>query len=86
MIRDNDQRQLEFPSPTESKGNVTQDYAVKRAKASLKSPWLIKVGARVTYHARRWRVHVVGAFPPRRHYRAVLGWQYWGCIPRWLGL
>lgn len=37
---------------------------------------LIKVGTRVSYHARRWHVHVASAFPLRRHYRSVLGWQY----------
>ncbi len=33
---------------------------------------LIKVGARVSYHARRWYVHVASAFPLAHHYRAVL--------------
>lgn len=32
---------------------------------------LIKVGARVSYHARRWNVHVSTAFPLIRHYREV---------------
>ncbi len=35
---------------------------------------LIKVGARVSYHARRWYVHVASAFPLADHYRAVLAW------------
>jgi hypothetical protein len=35
---------------------------------------LIKVGARVSYHARRWYVHVASAFPLNHHYRAVLAW------------
>jgi len=34
---------------------------------------LIKVGARVAYHGRKWFVHVASAFPLARHYRAVLG-------------
>ena len=33
---------------------------------------LIKVGARISYHARRWYVHVASAFPLAHHYRAVL--------------
>jgi len=33
---------------------------------------LIKVGARVYYHARRWGVHVAAAFPVAHHYPAVL--------------
>jgi hypothetical protein len=35
---------------------------------------LIKVGARISYHARRWYVHVASAFPLAHHYRAVLAW------------
>jgi hypothetical protein len=38
------------------------DWLIKR---------LIKVGARVSYHARRWYVHVASAFPLAHHYRAV---------------
>jgi hypothetical protein len=34
---------------------------------------LIKVGARVAYHGRRWYVHVASAIPLARHYRAVFG-------------
>jgi hypothetical protein len=32
---------------------------------------LIKVGARVAYHGRRWYVHVASAFPLARPYLAV---------------
>ena len=35
---------------------------------------LIKAGARVSYHTRRWYVHVASAFPLAHHYRAVLAW------------
>ena len=41
------------------------DWLIKR---------LIKAGARVSYHARRWYVHVASAFPLAHHYRAVLAW------------
>jgi hypothetical protein len=41
------------------------DWPIKR---------IIKVGARVSYHARRWYVHVASAFPLAHHYRAVLAW------------
>jgi len=35
---------------------------------------LIKVGAKVAYHGRRWQVHVASAFfPLARYYRAVFG-------------
>jgi len=34
---------------------------------------LIKVGAKVAYHGRRWYVHVASAFPLARYYRAVFG-------------
>jgi hypothetical protein len=29
---------------------------------------LVKVGARVVYHARKWYVHVASAFPVTRYY------------------
>jgi hypothetical protein len=34
---------------------------------------LIKVGAKVSYHGRRWYVHVAAAFPLAHYYRAVFG-------------
>ena len=34
---------------------------------------LVKVGARIIYHARYWHVHIASAFALRHHYRAVLG-------------
>ncbi len=43
----------------------SMDWLIKR---------LIKVGARVSYHARRWYVHVASTFPLAHHYRAVLAW------------
>ena len=33
---------------------------------------VVKVGARVVYHARRWYVHVASAFPLARYYRILL--------------
>jgi hypothetical protein len=39
------------------------DWLIKR---------LVKEGARVSYHARRWYVHVASAFPLAHHYQAVL--------------
>jgi methylaspartate ammonia-lyase len=41
------------------------DWLIKR---------LIKLGDRVSYHARWWYVHVASAFPRAPHYRAGLGW------------
>lgn len=35
---------------------------------------LIKVGAKVAYHGRRWQVYVASAFPLARHYQAVFGY------------
>jgi hypothetical protein len=29
---------------------------------------LVKVGARLVYHARRWHIHVASAFPLGRYY------------------
>jgi hypothetical protein len=36
---------------------------------------LMKVGARGSYHARWWHVHVASAFPLSYHYRPVLPWD-----------
>ena len=47
--------------------------AVKRSMEWLIKR-LIKVGARVSYHARRWYVHVASAFPLAHQYRAVRAW------------
>jgi hypothetical protein len=46
--------------------NRSIDWLIKR---------LIKVEARVSYHSRRWWVHLAFAFPLAHHYRAVLGWK-----------
>lgn len=35
---------------------------------------LIKVGAKIAYHSRRWNVHITSVFPLAHHYRAVLGY------------
>jgi len=35
---------------------------------------LFKMGAKVSYQARRWYVHIASAFPLAHHYRAVLAW------------
>jgi hypothetical protein len=43
----------------------SMDWLIKR---------LIKVGAGVSYHARRWYGHIASAFPPAHHYLAVLAW------------
>ena len=37
---------------------------------------LVKVGARIIYHARFWHVHIASAFALRHHYRAVLAWKH----------
>ena len=46
----------------------------ERVKPSIDSiiRRLVKVGARVVYHARRWYVHVASAFPLARYYRILL--------------
>ena len=49
------------------------DEKVKRS-IEWRIKCLIKVGTRVSYHARRWYVHVVSAFSLAHHYRAVLAW------------
>jgi len=34
---------------------------------------LVKVGARIVYHARYWHVHIASAFALHRHYQAAFG-------------
>jgi hypothetical protein len=55
---------------------LSQFYLVgEEVKRSME--WLInrlvKAGARISHHARRWHVHVASAFPLAEHYRAVFG-------------
>jgi hypothetical protein len=45
--------------------SLALDWQIKR---------LIGVEARVSYHARRWYVHVAPAFPLAHRYQAVLAW------------
>jgi len=56
-------------------------YVITAESGKLRAPslaldWQIKrliaVAARVSYHARRWYVHVASAFPLAHHYREVL--------------
>jgi len=42
----------------ESQKGVSIDWLIKR---------LVKVGAKVSYHARRWYVHVASAVPLAHH-------------------
>ncbi len=35
---------------------------------------LIKVGAKIAYHGRRWNGHITSVIPLAHHYRAVLGY------------
>ncbi len=46
---------------------------VKRSMEWLIKP-LVKVRARISYHARGWYVLVASTFPLTHHYRAVLAW------------
>ena len=45
---------------------LSMDWLIKR---------LIKVGARISYHAWLWYIHVASAFPLAEHYRTVLAWS-----------
>ena len=45
-----------------------------RIKEGKNAKRLLKVGTRISYHARKWRVHVASVFLPAHHYRAVLAW------------
>jgi hypothetical protein len=54
---------------------MLRQFHVKGEAARRSIEWLIKrlikVGARVSYHAKRWHVHVASAFPLAHHYRAI---------------
>ncbi len=58
--------------------NMLRQFYVWGEEVKRSIEWLIKrlikVGARVSYHARRWYIHVASAFPLAHHYRAALGW------------
>ncbi len=45
---------------------------VKRSMEWLIKP-LIKVGAKIAYHGRRWYAHLASALPLARYYQAVFG-------------
>ena len=54
-----------------------REFYLKGEEAKRSMEWLIKrlikVGARISYHGRRWLVHVASAFPLGHHYREVFG-------------
>ncbi len=55
--------------------HMFRSFYLKGEKVRRSMEWiikrLIKVGAKVAYHGRRWQVHVASAFPLARHYEAV---------------
>jgi hypothetical protein len=52
-----------------------RSFCLKGEKVRRSMEWivkrLIKVGAKVACHGRRWQIHVASAFPLARHYEAV---------------
>jgi hypothetical protein len=58
--------------------HMIRQFYLWREEVRRSIDWLIKglirVGARVSYHARRWYVYVASAFPLSHHYRAMLAW------------
>ena len=57
--------------------HLMREFYLKGEEVKRSIEWLIKrlikVGARVSYHARRWLVHVASGFPLAHHYRTVFG-------------
>ncbi|MDP6364747.1 MAG: hypothetical protein QF787_01160 [Nitrospinota bacterium] len=43
-------------------------------ESTLTPPRTRPTAARVSYHAKKWHVHVASAFPLAHYYRAVLGY------------
>ena len=60
--------------------HLIRRFYMRSEKARRSIEWiimrLVKVGARIVYHARYWHVHIASAFVLRRHYQAVLGWKH----------
>jgi hypothetical protein len=57
--------------------HLIRRFPVRNENARRSIEWiilrLVKVGARIVYHARYWHVHIASAFALRHHYRAVFG-------------
>ena len=57
--------------------HMLREFYLKGEEVKRSMEWLIKrlikIGAKVAYHGRRWYVHVASAFPLAHHYRAVFG-------------
>ena len=54
--------------------DVRSQSQTKHSQVQIMRQRIIKAAARVSYHGRRWRVHVASAFPLVHHYRSVLGY------------
>ena len=57
--------------------HLMREFYLSGEEVKRSIEWLIKrlitVGAKVTYHGRRWYVQVASAFPLAHHHRAVFG-------------
>ena len=60
--------------------HMIRQFYVWREEVKRSIDWLIKrlikVGARVSYHARRWYVHVASAWPPLFPWLTIT-WRCW---------
>jgi len=56
-------------------GEIPPRYSTRTSAPASLTDLLFKMSARVSYHARRWYVHVASAFPLAQHYRSVLAWD-----------
>jgi hypothetical protein len=72
------QARLKMGVPAYNLLHMIRQFYVRGEEVKRSMDWLIKrlikVEARVSYHARRWYVQVASAFPLAHHYRAVLAW------------
>jgi hypothetical protein len=57
--------------------HMVREFHLKSEEVKRSIEWIIrriiKAASRISYHGRRWWVHVASAFPLAHHYRAVLG-------------
>lgn len=56
---------------------MIREFHLQGEEVKRSMEWLIrriiKAASRISYHGRRWWVHVASSFPLAHHYRAVLG-------------
>ena len=74
LLREIDERFGILGPAGESLEDARSPSQTKHSLVQMMRQRIIKAAARVSYHSRRWWVHVASDFPLAHHYRAVLGY------------